>query len=132
MKTIEKEICNWTRNAMTTAGTYNFEVDEKKFSVRDKVLNVSAKKAFFYLWDSQIFIVYKNAVYFNFCGYRTNTTKSRINAYLSAFSSGYVCQKNYTLYYNGVTEIDYTLLYKVENGKIELYDYDKLWHDLHN
>lgn len=132
MKMIEKEICNWTKNAMETASNYNFEVDEKKFSVRDKVLNVSAQKAFFYLWDSQIFIVNKNAVYFNFNGYMTNTTKSRINAYLSAFSSGYVCQKNYALYYNGDIELDSDAVYKVENGKIEKYDYNKLWDDLHN
>lgn len=132
MNMIEKEICDWTRNAMGTANICGIEVDEKKFSVRDKVLNVSARKAFFYLWDSQIFIVNKNAVYFNFNGYMTNTTKSRINAYLSAFSSGYVCQKNFTLYYNGNIELDSDAVYKVENEKIEKYDYNKLWDDLHN
>jgi hypothetical protein len=41
----------------------------------------------------------KYTIMFNFCGWQTNTTKSRINAILSHFGLGYVFQKNYNLYY---------------------------------
>jgi hypothetical protein len=41
----------------------------------------------------------KRTITFNFCGWQTVTTKSRINAILEYFNLGCVFQKNYRLYY---------------------------------
>lgn len=130
MKTIEKTIINFAREAMNTAKTYGVNEFEKKFSIRDRVeFKNGAMK--FYLWDSEIFTVTaKGNVFFSFRGYPTVTTKGRINAYLGAFASGYVYQKNYGLYFNGVA-LDASGIYRVYNGIVEKVDFNTFWDMTH-
>ena len=130
MKTIEKTIINFAREAMNTAKTYGVNEFEKKLSIRDRVeFKNGAMK--FYLWDSEIFTVTtKGDVFFNFHGYATVTTKGRINAYLGAFASGHVNQKNYALYFNGV-ELDASGIYHVYGGNVEKVDFNTFWDMTH-
>lgn len=130
MRAIETNIINFAKNAMNTAKTYGVNEFEKTFSIRDRVefKNGTMK---FYLWDSEIFTVTtKGDVFFSFRGYPTVTTKGRINAYLGAFASGYVKQKNYTLYFNGV-ELDTSGIYRVYNGTVEKMDFNIFWDMTH-
>ena len=88
----------------------------KSLSCRDRVeVDGSIKK--YYLWDSLLFWNdAENNYYFSFCGYSTNTTKSRLNAIFNYFSLGGFYQKNYVVYWNnGSTkiEVDTNKKYKI-------------------
>ena len=90
----------------------------KKLSCRDCVeVNGGTKK--YYLWNNIIFEYNRkeNAYYFSFCGYSTNTTKSRLNAIFNYFNLGGFYQKNYVVYWvnNGSIkiEVDTNKKYKI-------------------
>lgn len=91
-----------------------------KLSMRDSV-DTNGNRVCFWLWSSCIAKLENGFLKICFHGYNTQTTKSRINALISAFASGYIRQKNYTLYYvnNGKeTEIDTSKTYLIKNGTI--------------
>ena len=70
--------------------------DNFSLSVRDSIYK-DRETIQYKLWNNIIF-EYKrkeNAYYFSFCGYSTNTTKSRLNAILHAFFGANIYQKDY-------------------------------------
>ena len=117
MRAIETKIIDWVKT---------HESGEFRPSMRDYVKGTGKGIYYFRLWDSLIFVKTSDAVYFSFCGYSTLTTKNRINAYLCAFGSGSVCQKNYTLYWDGL-ELDSSKIYRVADGKIRQVDFDEFY-----
>ena len=124
MRTIEKQIINYLRNSDFLSDNYDYYAQKKDLSIRDSVaLEKNTKRA--YLHGNCIFTLDKeNNVRFSFQGWRTNTTKSRINALLSAFSScsAGIYQKNYQLIFScsaGEFPIDSDKIYTIRNGKPE-------------
>lgn len=121
MRAIETKIIDWVKT---------HESGEFRPSMRDYVKGTGNGKYFFRLWDSLIFVKTANAVFFSFCGYPTLTTKNRINAYLRAFGSGGVYQKNYTMYWTMSYEnfeLDSSKIYMLTNGNIKQIDFDEFY-----
>lgn len=122
MRTIEKQIICYLRN--NDFLDYPRLDTLKNLSVRDSVAINSNDKCV-YLWDHCIFTLDKeNNIKFSFQGWRTNTTKGRINALLLAFSScsAGIYQKNYQLIFSssaGEFPIDSDKIYTIKNGKPE-------------
>lgn len=121
MREVEKNIISFIRNNWENQG----ERINKTFSMRDYA-EVTENAIRVFLWGSLIFSIDKksNTCFFCFHGYATNTTKSRINCLLSAFSTGGISQKNWELLYtshnrNYIAKVDSTKQYKVIDGKIE-------------
>ena len=91
--------------------------DNFSLSVRDSIYK--DREAIRYkLWNNTIFEYNRkeNTYYFSFCGYSTNTTKSRLNAIFSYFNLGGLYQKNHIVYWvNGTTkiEVDTSKKYKI-------------------
>ena len=110
MRTIEEKIIE-TLNGCNGEGV-------KNLSCRDCV-EVDGNTKKYYLWDNLIFEYNRkeNAYYFSFCGYSTNTTKSRLNAIFNYFNLGGFYQKNYVVYWinNGSIkiEVDTSKKYKI-------------------
>lgn len=109
MRTIEEKIIE-TLNGRNGEGV-------KKLSCRDCV-EVDGNTKKYYLWDNLIFWNdAENNYYFSFCGYSTNTTKSRLNAIFNYFNLGGFYQKNYVVYWinNGSIkiEVDTSKKYKI-------------------
>lgn len=88
MRMVERTINGAIRNRETI-----------RVSVRDSVEDFGTTTKY-RLWGHNIYSVHHdlNEVVFSFCGYQTNTTKSRINALLPGGCSVY--QKNYELFLN--------------------------------
>ena len=91
--------------------------DNFSLSVRDSIYK-DRETIQYKLWNNIIFEYNrkKNTYYFSFCGYSTNTTKSRLNAIFSYFNLGGFYQKNYVIYWNnGSTsiEVDINKKYKI-------------------
>ena len=109
MRTIEGKIIE-TLNGCNGEGV-------KQLSCRDRV-EVDGNTKKYYLWGSLLFWNdAENIYYFSFCGYSTNTTKSRLNAIFNYFNLGGFYQKNYVVYWvnNGSIkiEVDTTKKYKI-------------------
>ena len=110
MRKIEKQVLGAFLSGSTGA-----------LSVRDRVAvdSVSVK---YYLWDHLVFEKEGNKIYFSFCGWQSNTTKSRINALLFHFLGWSVYQKNYSLFVSGSGAKDIQIYsdkkYKIEGNKI--------------
>lgn len=109
MRTIEEKIIE-TLNGCNGEGV-------KQLSCRDRV-EVDGNTKKYYLWGSLLFWNdAENIYYFSFCGYSTNTTKSRLNAIFNYFNLGGFYQKNYVVYWvnNGSIkiEVDTTKKYKI-------------------
>lgn len=88
-----------------------------KLSIRD-VVEVDGGKVKVLLWQNNIFErdTRENDFYFSFCGWSTQTTKSRINALLRACNLGGIRQKNYKMLWSlggSETVIDTDKKYKV-------------------
>lgn len=91
-----------------------------------KTLNLSKRdftrredgKTIYTLWNSDVFILYDDGkIEFSFCGWTSNTTKSRINSLLWEFSNrDYISQKNYVLYFNHGEKIDPCKKYTIIDG----------------
>ena len=123
MKTIEKQIISYLRSSDFLSDSENY-AKSKDLSIRDSVkLEKNTKRV--YLHGHCIFTLDKeNNVRFSFQGWRTDTTKSRINALLSAFSScsAVIYQKNYHLVFSssaGKFPIGSGEIYTIKNGKPE-------------
>lgn len=97
-------------------GTYSL-------SVRDRV-EIKNGKAVYYLWQSPIVTVYKEAdgkksVNFSFCGYSSQTTKQRISELLWEFSGCFIFRKNWIHYLKlgkDYYRIHEDKTYTIENG----------------
>ena len=117
MRAIEKKIINYLRDSANCGKS-------KDLSIRDSVTLEKTQKRV-YLWGHCIFTLDKeNNVKFSFQGWQTNTTKSRINALLSAFSScsAWIYQKSHSLIFSssaGKFPISPDKFYTVRNGKPE-------------
>lgn len=122
MRTIEKQIINYLRN--NDFLDYPKLDNSKNLSMRDSV-DISSNEKCVYLWGHCIFTLDKeNNIKFSFRGWQTSTTKGRINALLSAFSScsAGIYQKNYQLVFSssaGEFPIDSDKFYTIKNGKPE-------------
>ena len=86
-------------------------------SVRDSIYK-DRETICYKLWNNTIFEYNRknNEYYFSFCGYSTNTTKSRLNAIFSYFDLGGFYQKNYVIYWNNgstSSEVDINKKYKI-------------------
>jgi hypothetical protein len=121
MKTIEKNIISTikTFDSWGTSGNMT-----KNLSCRDTVHSVN-RKAQVRLWENQIFAMdfgNKSVVWFSFAGWSSNTTRSRINALLSAFAMGGVFQKNGKMFYTSsnqkAIELNMSKIYKIVDGQI--------------
>lgn len=125
MRTIEEKIIDTTKQAI-----YLAFAGCKNLSCRDSVSRNGGTVKIF-LHGNNIFTVdniynmNEKSFSFSFCGWQTNTTKSRLNALLSNFCNFSIYQKNYKLYtisrneeLNGM-EIDCLKTYIVKNGVIE-------------
>ena len=125
MRVIEKQLINEARDFFN----YFDSTESKNLSVRDRIekyyFKDSGNKRFEYkLWDSSVFIIDRiNGIYsvaFCFHGYMTNTTKSRINAFLWEYLKCSVSQKNYELYLNdsngNKTKINVCDFYQIDNN----------------
>ena len=123
MRAIEKQIINYLRNSDFLSSSENY-AKSKDLSIRDSVkLGKNTKRV--YLHGNCIFTLDKeNNVRFSFQGWRTSTTKSRIDALLSAFSScsAVIYQKNYHLVFSssaGKFPVGSDEIYTIKNGKPE-------------
>lgn len=88
-------------------------------SCRDTVTKAKNIVAF-ELWGSRLFWFdcETKSFYFSFCGYSTNTTKSRLNALCQYFYYGGFYQKNWDIFWfklhnHNVVKIDTSKTYKI-------------------
>ena len=114
---IEEKIINYLRDSENCGKS-------KNLSPRDSVgIAKGSGSGYVCLWGHRIFTVdRKGNVKFSFQGWQTSTTKSRIDALLSAFCSAGIYQKNYRLFFSssvGEFPIDCCKIYTVKNGKPE-------------
>ena len=123
MRAIEKRIIDYVKNSDFLSDSA-YCGKSKDLSTRDSVtLEKNTKRV--YLHGNCIFTLDKeNNVRFSFQGWRTDTTKSRINTLLSAFSScsAVIYQKNYHLVFSssaGKFPIGSGEIYTIRNGKPE-------------
>lgn len=110
MRAVEKLIINYLRN--NDFVDYPRLDSIKNLSMRDSV-DISSEKKRVYLWGSCIFMIDKeNNIKFSFRGWQTSTTKGRINALLSAFSScsAYVFQKKITSWFFLLPPVNFLLI----------------------
>ena len=93
MRTIEKKICNHVKEMRL------FFKDKKvSLSKRDVVSHENGKVCV-YLWGTRIAEVYDDAIVLNTGGYRSVTTKSRLNALLRLANANLrIYQKDFTWY----------------------------------
>jgi hypothetical protein len=93
MRSIEQKICN--------------RVKEMRLFYEDKTVSLSKRDVvshengivYVYLWGTRIAEVYDDAIILRSGGYRTPTTKSRLNALLRLANANLrIYQKNYTWY----------------------------------
>ena len=122
-RNIEKQIISYLRSSEFLSGSENY-AKSRDFSIRDSVGLEKTRKCV-YLWGHCIFTLDKeNSIKFSFQGWQTSTTKGRIDALLSAFSScsAGIRQKNYRLVFSssvGEFPIDPDKIYTIKNGKPE-------------
>ena len=110
----------------------NNNLIEKNFSCRDRLKKEGYNQYKIYLWDSLIFChsAKTNKSYFCFHGYMTNTTKGRINAFITGLSEACagIYQKNYQLFYtvkngNYIAKIDSHKYYEIQtDGTVKAID----------
>ena len=120
MRVIEERIINFLKsNDFLDYPRLN---NLKNLSERDAV-DISSNKKYVYLWGYCIFSIDKeNNIIFSFRTWQTHTTRSRINALLSEFSSCHarIYQKNYSLIFSssaGEFTISPDKFYTIKNGK---------------
>lgn len=116
MRTIEKKIIKTFIDCINDSDSTNKTFN---LSCRDTV-TMSKNMVCFELWGSRLFWLdcETKSFYFSFCGYSTNTTKSRLNALFQYFNYGGFYQKNWDIFWtrnNGfkVAKIDTSKTYKI-------------------
>ena len=120
---IEEKIINYLRDSDFLSDSA-YCGKSKGLSLRDSV-TLEKKQKRVYLWGHCIFTLDKeNNIKFSFQGWQTFTTKGRIDALLSAFSScsAGIYQKDYQLFFvssAGKFPIDSDKIYTIKNGKPE-------------
>ena len=121
MREIEKKIIHTLR---AFDGWETMESMTKNLSCRDAVHAVH-RKVQVRLWENPIFAMDfndKSVIWFSFAGWSSNTTKSRLNALLSAFSMGGFFQKDWEIHYSSsnqkAVKIDTSKIYKIHGGQL--------------
>lgn len=123
MRTIEQKIIKTFNECINdqdmTKKTFNL-------SCRDTVIK-SKNLVAFELWGSRLFWYdcETKSFYFCFCGYSTNTTKSRLKAILQHFNFGGFYQKNWDIFWtnkNNNIKVATSKTYKiiVSSGVIDI------------
>lgn len=117
MRTIEKNIIKAFQGLQGGHYPKYASGNSYNLSIRD-TLYKDGKNTSYKLWSSVIFWYDEEnkEYYFSFCGYSSNTTKSRLNAIFSAFGFGGFYQNNYVIYWvngNNKKEIDTDKKYKI-------------------
>lgn len=114
MRIIEEKIIKTFIECMNDS-----DMTKKAFnlSCRDTVTK-SKNIVAFELWGNRIFWCdcETKSFYFCFCGYSTNTTKSRLNALLHHFNYGGFYQKNWDIFWtnrNNNIKVDTSKTYKI-------------------
>jgi hypothetical protein len=123
MRVIEKNIISTIKSCMSDSFSRN---ETFTLSMRDKVINLFQEKIVYSLWEHPIFELRKEekdyVIFFSFCNWASNTTKSRLNSLLSAFSMGGFFQKDWEIYYTSsnqkAVKIDTSKAYKIVNGQV--------------
>lgn len=124
MRVIEQKIIDTIRNCKEDSFARK---EVFTLSMRDQVTNLFQERIVYSLWTNPIFELRKNEegnydVFFSFCNWASNTTKSRLNALLSAFSMGGFFQKDWEIYYTSSNQkaikIDASKVYKIVNGQV--------------
>lgn len=123
MGAIEKKIIDTIKDCMSDSFSRN---ETFTLSIRDKVINHYQEKISYSLWEIPIFELRKEekdyVAYFSFCNWSSKTTKSRLNALLSAFAMGYFFQKDWEIYYESsnqkAVKIDPSKVYTIANGQL--------------
>ena len=96
--------------------------DNFSLSVRDSIYK-DRETIQYKLWNNIIFEYNRkeNVYYFSFCGYSTNTTKSRLNAIFNYFNLGGFYQKNwewFLLWRNKKYPVDSTSVFMLKDNKL--------------
>lgn len=117
MRTIEQNIIGAINKAIVTK-------KNSTLSMRDTVIFNGKNKIIYKLWDNSVFSVSldKKEICFTCHGWFSVTTKSRLNALLRAFASGYIYQKDCQFYYKSDKQdmmISGTACYNIENGELK-------------
>lgn len=124
MRAIEEKIIEVIKDCKADSFARN---EAFTLSMRDKVINLYQDRIVYKLWENSIFELRKNEndtynVLFSFCNWTSNTTKSRLNALLSAFATGGFFQKNYEIFYTSdkqkAVKIDTSKVYRIVDGII--------------
>ena len=92
----------------------------KKLSCRDEAI-FFPDKIKYYLWDNLLFWNSENAYCFSGRGWRSRTTKSRLNALLSVFAGAVIYQKNYKwfLSWNGkIYPVDSAPVFMLKDNRL--------------
>jgi hypothetical protein len=84
-----------------TKNAVNAFVNGKSFSSGNTSVQHREEMSFFYLHGNCIATLKNNELYISHCGWRSNTTKERLNGILSAFYIRTIYQKDFNWYLNG-------------------------------
>ena len=102
----------------------NWKEGEHRLSCRDRV-EIDNRTAIYYLWDSPIFKVKKEAdktvITFSFCNWGSQTTKQRISELLWEFTHCYIFRKDWIHYLkmnDKYYKIDESITYSIVDGKL--------------
>jgi len=91
---------------------------QKHFSQRDFLQREGYNAWKYFLWGHNIFTKNVDSVDFSMCGYSSNTTKSRLNAFLNEYIPGCrISQKNLTQFLTldkNTIEIDTCKKYRID------------------
>jgi len=73
-------------------------VNGRNFKSGNTRVEVRNGETFFYLFNNMIAHRYDGGLYVTTCGWKSNTTKERLNGILSAFNLGRIHQKDFVWY----------------------------------
>lgn len=76
-------------------------VDGRNFKKTNSQVVVRNGEVFLYLHNNMIAHKHAGGLYVTHCGWRTNTTKERLNGILRAFKQPLISQKNFVWYQDG-------------------------------
>lgn len=82
MRKIEQKLVTLARECLKNETSIDLTL-----SRRDKLRINARGNGSYYLWDNPIVDFFRGIIHVYDCGYRTNTTKSRINTFLTAFTA---------------------------------------------
>ena len=75
-------------------------VNARPFKSGNTRVEVRNGEVFFYLFDNMIAHKYEGGLYVTTCGWKSNTTKERLNGILRAYNLGSIFQNDFVWYLN--------------------------------